>query len=421
MLRVFFRHDKRLHGEISRLIYRLVHDFATAAAGKPIRTAAVVVLQTAGAFSRWNPHWHSLFLEGGFDREGRFVHVPTVDLAKMSGCFRQRVIAFFLERKLLNERLARNMLDWTHSGFSVDASIRIPAGSAKTREALAQYIVRPPVSLQNLLVDAGLPKGFAQEKRAPEGPVQFYRTWMHFPDLYPAKDLKGPILNPGSEATELAPALLKLTCHVLLRDRNYIERIKRHYDMFKREIDQSAVEKSKLRKGTGQETGRDQSLVKAALNPGQARAVNSPDDTSNPMGGAISAFTDKYLDVLQNLEFAVVTTYKQRSTMTDYDVMRILEALIDGYQAETIGRPPRYTPATDVEQELMDCVRGMCEWRLGRRPLSDDDRLKGMKKPDPVSRDEIVACLKKILNSARKWNKSGGRRGYLDFVIQHIG
>ena len=34
-------------------------------------------------------------------------------------------------------------------------SIRIQAGSAKTREALAQYIVRPPVSLQNLLVDEG--------------------------------------------------------------------------------------------------------------------------------------------------------------------------------------------------------------------------------------------------------------------------
>jgi len=120
VLRVFFRHDRRLHGEICRFIYRLVLDFATTAAGKPIRTAAVVVLQTAGAFSRWNPHWHSLFLEGGFDREGRFIHVPTVDLAKMSGCFRQRVIAFFLERKLLNERLTKNMIEWTHSGFSVD-------------------------------------------------------------------------------------------------------------------------------------------------------------------------------------------------------------------------------------------------------------------------------------------------------------
>ena len=39
----------------------------------------------------------------------------------------------------------------------LDASIRIPAGSAKTREALAQYIVRPPVSLQKLLVDEGGP------------------------------------------------------------------------------------------------------------------------------------------------------------------------------------------------------------------------------------------------------------------------
>jgi hypothetical protein len=133
----------------------LVCDFITAAAGKPIRTAAVVVFQSSGQFARWNPHWHGLFLEGGIDREGRFLHVPTVDLAKMSACFRQRVIAFFLERKLLNERLAKNMLEWTHSGFSLDASIRIPAGSAKTREALAQYIVRPPVSLQNLLVEEG--------------------------------------------------------------------------------------------------------------------------------------------------------------------------------------------------------------------------------------------------------------------------
>ena len=47
------------------------------------------------------------------------------------------------------------MVNWTHSGFSIDASIRIPAGSTETRQALAQYIVRPPVSLQKLLVDQG--------------------------------------------------------------------------------------------------------------------------------------------------------------------------------------------------------------------------------------------------------------------------
>ena len=47
------------------------------------------------------------------------------------------------------------MFEWTHSGSSVDASIRIPATSTRTREALAQYVVRAPVSLQNLLVDEG--------------------------------------------------------------------------------------------------------------------------------------------------------------------------------------------------------------------------------------------------------------------------
>ena len=46
VLRVFFRHDKRLHGDISRLIYDLVRDFTTEAAGKPTRIAAVVVFQT---------------------------------------------------------------------------------------------------------------------------------------------------------------------------------------------------------------------------------------------------------------------------------------------------------------------------------------------------------------------------------------
>ena len=60
-----------------------MRDFTTAAAGKPIRTAAVMVFQSSGQFARWNPHWHGLFLEGGFDQEGRFLHVPTVDLAKM--------------------------------------------------------------------------------------------------------------------------------------------------------------------------------------------------------------------------------------------------------------------------------------------------------------------------------------------------
>ena len=153
VLRVFFRHDRRLYGEISTLVYRMIQRFYNEAAGRKIQSAAVIAYASAGEFARWNPHLHAIFLEGGFDREGRFIHVPCLDLDRLSQYFRSSMVAFFLKRTLLNERLARNMLGWTHSGFSIDLSVKIPASSSKAREALAQYIARPPVSLQKMLVE----------------------------------------------------------------------------------------------------------------------------------------------------------------------------------------------------------------------------------------------------------------------------
>ena len=41
------RHDKMLHGEISRPIYALVRDFAPEAGGSPLYTAMILFFQTA--------------------------------------------------------------------------------------------------------------------------------------------------------------------------------------------------------------------------------------------------------------------------------------------------------------------------------------------------------------------------------------
>ena len=141
VLRVFFRHDRMLYGEISKLVYRMIQSFYNEAAGRRIRSAAVIACASVGDFARFNPHLHAIFLEGGFDRKGGFVHVPSLNLDKLSQYFRSSIIALFLKRSLLNERLARNMLGWTHSGFSVDLSVKIPATSSKARETLA--LVRP--------------------------------------------------------------------------------------------------------------------------------------------------------------------------------------------------------------------------------------------------------------------------------------
>ena len=129
---------------------------------------------------------------------------------------------------------------------------------------------------------------------------------------------------------------------------------------------------------------------------------------------------DRYVDVLQNIEFGIVMTYRNHPEMSDYDVIRMLEALINKYAAEKIGRQPRGFSLSKVEQALLENVRRMCEWRLGRGTLVDTpEKVKEMA-PEPKTIDEIVLCLKRILKSVKTWNTEDGRQGYLKFVIQYV-
>jgi len=79
--------------------------FYTKAATRPVKTGMVLAYQTSGEFFRWNPHWHAIVLEGGFDEAGRFVHIPFGNLNRMSEYFRRLIIKFFFKKKLINARL----------------------------------------------------------------------------------------------------------------------------------------------------------------------------------------------------------------------------------------------------------------------------------------------------------------------------
>jgi len=43
----YFHHDRRLYGEISTQVYRMIQSFSS---------AAVIPYASAGEFARWNPH-----------------------------------------------------------------------------------------------------------------------------------------------------------------------------------------------------------------------------------------------------------------------------------------------------------------------------------------------------------------------------
>ena len=147
-LRVYFRNDRKLFADFSRLIFAMIKEFYKEAAGIEIITGMVIAYQTFGDMLRFNPHFHAIVLEGGFDEDGNFVFIPFSGLEKMTEYFRRKVINLFLVKNLISKSFSLNLLSWKHSGFSIDNSVRILTD--KARISLAEYISRAPVSLKKL-------------------------------------------------------------------------------------------------------------------------------------------------------------------------------------------------------------------------------------------------------------------------------
>ena len=108
----------------------------------------IIAHQTDGDMLRFNPHFHAIVLEGGFDDEGTLFYLPFSGLEPLVEVFRHRVIWMLVERKLLNKEFALKLMAWKHSGFSIDNSVRILDQEAQ--ESLAEYISRPPISLKKI-------------------------------------------------------------------------------------------------------------------------------------------------------------------------------------------------------------------------------------------------------------------------------
>ncbi len=129
---------------------------------------------------------------------------------------------------------------------------------------------------------------------------------------------------------------------------------------------------------------------------------------------------EEYQDVLQNIEFGIVNVYRQNAALLDYDVLDALEGLTRYYVAEEANRDLRPLRLAERAQVVFDVVKTICEWRMGRQQLIQKGSEQRELKPEPLTVGEIIACLKRIHTSARRWNKQGGRQGYLKFVSEFI-
>ena len=132
------------------------------------------------------------------------------------------------------------------------------------------------------------------------------------------------------------------------------------------------------------------------------------------------SFEDKYLDVLQNIEFGIVRVYQQHRELTDWDVLDAVDALIRSYTAEARSKSRPKIRLSNLPELVFDSVEAVCEWRLGREQLFTENGQQLDTNMIPRTVDEIIACLKRVQKSIRRWNKVGGRQGYLNFISEFV-
>ena len=74
---------------------------------------------------------------------------------------------------------------------------------------------------------------------------KFYRKWFGYKvDSKAIQELKGPALNALSPQSKIAPQILQMVVETVLQDDVYIERVKRHYKMFREIIETQLKDKN---------------------------------------------------------------------------------------------------------------------------------------------------------------------------------
>jgi len=122
---------------------------------------------------------------------------------------------------------------------------------------------------------------------------------------------------------------------------------------------------------------------------------------------------EENLDVLQNLEFAIVEVWRENPEMTDHVALRAYEAARQFYRAQLRGQSPKPPSLTGLDAIAYAGLQSMCEFRLGR---SAPARMDTQTPLEPVSLEKLLACLQELGKSVERHTRLGGRQGYLQFI-----
>jgi hypothetical protein len=145
MLRIFFKYNRRLLGELCRCALRSLTRYFEVTTESELMPGVIAAIQTFG--NRMNLH-PFLVTEGGMDEASLFHKVPRIDDSPLAEIFAREVLADLVRKEPLSPEWAERLLSWRHTGFSVHSRVR-----AKTKteaERVGKYMIRPLLSLERL-------------------------------------------------------------------------------------------------------------------------------------------------------------------------------------------------------------------------------------------------------------------------------
>jgi hypothetical protein len=148
-LRIFFKHRRRLLGELSRAAVKALTVYLEALAGERLVPGIIVAVQTFGDRINFHPHLHLLVTEGGVDGAGIFHRIPRLDDARLAELFGREVLRLLVDKGLLSPEWAGRILSWRHTGFNVHSRVR--ARTKPEAERVGKYMVRPVLALERLM------------------------------------------------------------------------------------------------------------------------------------------------------------------------------------------------------------------------------------------------------------------------------
>ena len=203
--------------------------------------------------------------------------------------------------------------------------------------------------------------------------LKFYEKWAN--DKSMANDLKGPILELGGIRTKYSENALNLFKEALMQDKLFLERLPKHYKMFKEILDDD-------------ENGVPDGL--GSFNPDEHTVISLCRDRGSGFEAINDTNREAFYPIIMAIEEEIWSHYLENDSFKDSEVIELLKNLRDNILSEEVS-------FNMLEKEIIRKIKVVLF-------LND------------YNQRDLSLSISSVLKSAKLHKSMGGNRGYLTFI-----